>query len=329
MIAVRFREFGPPSVLRAEETADPRPGPGQLLVRVVAAGVTYVDTQIRAGRPPWSGGLPPLPMMPGNGVEGTVVEVGPQVHSSLIGRRVAGPTGGSGGYAELAIVRADEAIIVPDELAEGHAVALLADGRTALALIRAIAPSHTDRVLVTAAAGGVGGLLIQLARAAGVKSVIAVASDERKLSHARALGADVAVDYTRPGWDHQVGPVDVVFDGVGGVIGRTAFELTAPRARLALFGMSSGSYTEFQPAELVSRGVQAIGGVQLGPAPDNRMLSKHAIAAAAAGDLIATVGQTFPLDRAADAHTAMESRTALGKTLLLCGTHATMEAASA
>src|SRR6185312_3541191 len=204
---------------------------------------------------------PRPPFIPGNGVGGTVIAVGAGVDSSLVGQRVVTSTGGSGGYAERVAVDAAGLIPVPTALDLLDAVALLADGRTALALAHVTRIGSGDRVLVTAAGGGVGSLLIQLARNAGAGTIVAAAGNERKLALAHDLGADVTVDYRQPDWPDLVRNasggtgIDVVFDGVGGSIGRSAFELTAPGGRYVVFGLSSGSLTEVSLADIFSRGV--------------------------------------------------------------------------
>src|SRR4051812_44033002 len=137
MRAVVMHEFGPPSVLVPEEVPDPAPGPHQVVVDVEAANITFVETQVRAGRPPNPSMLPALPAILGNGVGGAVARVGEQVDPELIGRRVVASLGGTGGYAQSAVAEAAALIDVPDALSTSEAVALLADGRTALMLMRA------------------------------------------------------------------------------------------------------------------------------------------------------------------------------------------------
>lgn len=229
MRAVQLHEYGPPERLEPVELPDPVPGPDEVLIDVELASVTFVETQIRAGRPPSPAMLRELPVVLGNGVGGVVA-----------GRRVVSSLRGSGGYAERVAVPADAPIEVPDGLSMSDAVALLADGRTALMMLRAAEVRPGETVLVEAAAGGVGSLLVQLARNAGAR-VVAAAGGERKLDLARSLGADLAIDYTRGGWGEQIrewarGAVDVVFDGVGGPIARAAFELLGPGGRMASFG---------------------------------------------------------------------------------------------
>jgi len=323
MRAVWMREFGPPEVLVAGEAPDPSAGPDQVVVRVAAIGIPFVETQVRAGHSPRVGAEPRPPIIPGNGVGGTVIAVGDDVDPELIGRRFVTSTGGSGGYAEQVAVAAAGLIPVPDELDMLDAVALLADGRTALALARAAHIGAGDRVLVPAAGGGVGTLLIQLARNAGAGTIVAAAGSEEKRALARELGADQAIDYRQPDWTDQArrangdAGFDVVFDGVGGTIGRAAFELTAPGGRYVIFGLSSGSLTEASLADIMFRGIIAIGGPQIRSAAQLRDLSADALREAAAGRLRPVIGQTFPLDQAAGAHAAIERRTTIGKTLLI------------
>jgi NADPH2:quinone reductase len=255
-------------------------------------------------------------MIPGNGVGGRVSEVGPAVDQALLGRLVVSTTGGSGGYAELVAVEAAGPIAVPDGLGLAEAVALLADGRTALALVRLAAPQAGETVLVEAAAGGVGSLLVQLARNAGAR-VIGVAGGPRKLALAAELGADVTVDYSQAGWADRLKAetIDLVFDGVGGAVGRAAFELVRPGGRFSSFGLSSGAFTQILPAEAAEKNISVIRGGPLSP-EGMRELTRAALAEGAAGRLRPVIGQTFPLERAAEAHAAIESRATIGKTLL-------------
>jgi NADPH:quinone reductase len=320
MRQVRIDRFGGPEELYLVEVPDPQPSPGQVVVRTAAAGITFIETQMRAGRSPrpGPGSVPPLVL--GNGVEGEITAVGAGVDPILLDRRVVTATGGFGGYADQVVVNADDPIPIPNGLPLGTAVALLADGRTALALIRAAAIVGTDRVLFTAAAGGVGTLLVQLARAAGAKLMVGAAGSERKLAVARELGADLAVDYTKDGWVDQIrkatGGIDVAFDGVGGTLGRAAFGLVEPGGRFLRYGAASGAMTDV--GDFPPPGVTLIAGHTLVKSPeDNRALVEQALAEAAAGRLRPVIGQTFPLSRAADAHAAIEARTTIGKTVLI------------
>ena len=315
MRAVVLREFGPPAGLVVDQLPDPQPGPGQALVAVQLASVTFVETQIRAGRPPHPAMAPALPVVPGNGVGGRVAAVGAGGDPALVGRRVVTTTGGTGGYAERAVVAADALIEVPDELAMADAVALLADGRTALALVEAVAPQPGETVLVLAAGGGVGSLLVQLAVAAGARGV-AAAAGPRKGELARELGAELAVDYAQAGWTARAGEVDAVFDGVGGPLAAAAFDLVTLGGRFCSFGMASGAFSPITDAVAADFGVTLVRAITLTP-ERQRTLSERALALAAAGRLRPLVGQTFALDRAGDAHAAIESRATIGKTLLV------------
>jgi NADPH2:quinone reductase len=316
MWEVRLDAFGGPEELHLVEVPDPEAGRGQVLVRTAAAGITFVETRVRAGRPPWPGPGPALPVVLGNGVEGEVIGVGEEADPSWLGRRVVTATGGFGGYADRVVVDATAPIPVPAGVGLGEAVALLADGRTALGLVRAVSLAPGDRVLVTAAAGGVGTLLVQLARAAGVKQLVAAAGGERKLALAAELGADVTVDYTKPGWADALEGLDVAFDGVGGRVGTDLLAAMAPGGRLLIYGGAGGPMT--QPDEVTARGLTLVPGHTVIRSPeDNRALVEQALAMAAAGSLRPVIGQRFPLARAADAHRAIEARQTVGKTILI------------
>ncbi|WP_433327889.1 zinc-binding dehydrogenase [Spirillospora sp. CA-294931] len=315
MRAVWLKEFGGPEVLSVGDAPDPVAGPGQALVEVAFANITFVETQARSGAPgPFT---LELPVIPGNGVGGVVRAVGEGVDAGLVGRRVISGMGGSGGYAELAAVDAAGLFEVPEALGLDEAVALLADGRTATMMARAVDPKPGERVLVEAAAGGVGTLLVQLAAAAGA-TVVAAAGGARKLDVARGLGAHEAVDYTVPGWAREVDGVDVVLDGVGGEIGRAAFGLLRPGGRMVSFGLSSGEWAGISDEDAAGRGATIVRPGR--PTPElMREYTESALAEAAAGRLRPVIGQRFPLERADEAHRAMETRATVGKTLLEVG----------
>ena len=315
MRAVWLREFGAPEVLTLGEAPDPVAGPGQVVVAVEFVNITFVETQFRAtGAGPFA---VTLPMIPGNGVGGVVASVGPGVAPELVGTRVITGTGGAGGYAERVAVDADVVFRVPDEVALDTAVALLADGRTATMMTRAAAVQPGERVLVEAAAGGVGSLIVQLARAAGAR-VVAAVGGSRKAEVVTELGAEVVVDYTDGGWPKRVrdavGAVDVVFDGVGGEIARTAFELLDRGGRMVSFGLASGSWAKIGEDEAAARDVTLVR-PSATPA-ELRAYTESALTEAAEGRLRPIIGQRFPLEQAAAAHAAIQSRATVGKTLL-------------
>jgi NADPH2:quinone reductase len=304
MRAVWVPAFGPPEVLEMRSGADPEPGPDEVVVAVAAVSVTFIDTAARAGRMP--GRSVPPPYVPGNGVGGSVTLCGEGVDPSWLGRRVVTQTGGTGGYASLVAVPAAGLIAVPDAVSLNDATALLADGRTAVGLFEAASPQPGDRVLVLAAAGGVGSLLVQLGANAGA-TVVAAAGDAHKLDLARSLGATQAVDYA------ELPVVDVAFDGVGGVIGAAALRAVRPGGRFVQYGLASGAPTVIDRDDVTVLGFAVLGAI----APRAATLSAQALDLAAAGKLRPVVGQTFPLDEAAAAHRAIEARATVGKTLLI------------
>jgi NADPH2:quinone reductase len=308
----RIDRVGGPEVLVPATAPDPVAGPGEVVVDVHWAGVTFADTRLRAGAPGPFAGTPPL--VPGNGVAGAVAEVGAGVDPALAGTRVVTATGGAGGYAERVAVPAEGLVPVPDGLGLDAAAALLADGRTALLLARAAGVRAGERVLVEAAAGGLGTVLVQVARDAGAR-VVAAAGGADKLALARSLGAEEAVDYRRPGWAGEVGPVDVAFDGVGGAVGRDAFGLVAPGGRMVTYGAASGEWATPSPEQAARRGVTLVAPGR--PAPVAlAALTAEALAMAVAGRIRPVIGARVPLERAADAHAALEARATMGKTLL-------------
>ncbi|HEX6745460.1 MAG TPA: zinc-binding dehydrogenase [Solirubrobacteraceae bacterium] len=325
MHAIRLHAFGPAANLRYEEVADPRPGPGQARIAVTVAGVHLIDTALRAGRPMGRLALPDLPMIPGREVAGVVDAVGPQVDEQWVGRRVVGHLGlASGGYAELAVREAEALHTVPDDLADDAAVAMIGTGRTALAILEVAALTADDVVLVTAAAGGLGSLLVQAARNAGA-TVVGVAGGPSKVQRVAQLGATVAVDYAAPDWSDAVRAalgqraVTAALDGVGGALGRGALELLGPGGRLILFGFSSGAPTELSAGDLFARGITASAaiGARMAQRPGGqRELEEQALAAAADGRLVPIV-QRFALAQAVAAHEAIEGRATIGKTVLV------------
>ncbi|GAA3840367.1 zinc-binding dehydrogenase [Sphaerisporangium flaviroseum] len=321
MRVVRVERFGGPEELVVREVPDPVAGAGEVVIGVSAADTLFVETQIRSGyAKDWF--QVEAPYVPGSGVGGRVLGVGEGVDASWTGRDVVARAVG-GGYAEQVVVPVEALIPVPEGLGTRQAVALLADGVTGLSVFDAAEVKPGEWVLVTAAAGGMGILLVQLAHAAGAR-VAAAARGERKLALAREQGADLAVDYTEPGWDERVAEVtggkgpDVVFDGAGGDIGRAAYEITAQGGRFSAHGASTGGFTPIDPDDAGRRGISVRGlrNVQLSAA-ERKRLTERALSEAAAGRIRPVIGRTFPLDRAADAHAAIESREVLGKALLL------------
>ncbi|GAB3812128.1 hypothetical protein GCM10027605_53360 [Micromonospora zhanjiangensis] len=227
MRVIEVARFGGPEVLVPVEVPDPRPGPGEVVIDVAVADTLWVETMIRQGR-----GAPYFPVRPpyrpGVGVAGTVAVVGAGVDAGLVGRLVVSRTGEHGGYVERALVPAGGLIDVPDGVSARNAAALLHDGTTGAGLVDLVGVVAGERVLVTAAGGGLGAVLVQLAAAAGGR-VVAAARGAGKLARLRELGAEVTVDYADPDWARRVrdavGGVEVVFDGAGGDYGRAAYGL--------------------------------------------------------------------------------------------------------
>lgn len=322
MRAVEVTQFGGPEMLVATEVPEPVAGPGQLLVAVSFADTLFMDTQLRSGA--WQDHFPVRPpYVPGDGVAGTVTRVGPGVDRVWVGRTVVALTPGVGAYAEQAVARADQVVTVPDGLELKNAAALVHDGRTAYALAESTGVRAGEWVLVLAAAGGLGLVLVQLARGAGAR-VIGATRGQRKLDAVRAHGAEHVVDYGEPGWAEQVteatggrGP-DVVFDGAGGTIGQQALQIVASGARFSAHGASSGGFAAVDPDEVRRRRitVKGIEQAQLG-ADDGRRVTERALADAAADQIRPLIGQTLPLEKAREAHATIEARAVVGKTLLV------------
>jgi NADPH2:quinone reductase len=323
--AVRLHEFGPAENLIYEEVDDPQPADGQVRIAVTAAGVHLIDTTIRAGVQRGPQPLPELPTIPGREVAGVIDEVGAGVDEDWLGRRVVAYLGlASGGYAELAVREVDAVHALPDGVAEDAAVAMIATGRTTLGILEIARVVPADVALITAAAGGIGSLLVQAVRDTGARSV-ALAGGKAKVQRARELGATVAIDYAEPGWTEAVrealgdAQATVAFDGVGGDVGRGALELLGPGGRLILFGWSSGAPTRLSANDLYARGLTA--SAAIGPRILNRPgglrdLEQQALEALAEGRLVPVV-QRFALADAAAAHTALETRATVGKAILV------------
>lgn len=321
MKAVMAKSFGGPEVLHTTEIPDPIAGPGDVVIAVSVVPILMLETQVRSGWGVEYFGAEP-PYVPGRGVAGRVVSVGEATDPTWVGRRVVARTEG-GGYAERAVAPMEGLIPIPDGLGLPEAAALLHDGPTALGLADEASMQPEEWVLILAAGGGMGTLLVQLAHAAGAR-IVGAARGAKKLGLVRELGAEVAVDYSEDGWPGRVreatggaGPV-VVFDGVGGRIGREAFEITARGGRFSAHGASSGEFAGIDPQDAGRHGVRVTGieQVQFAPADAGRLV-KRAMSEAVAGRLRPILGRIFPLGRAADAHAAIEARNVAGKALLM------------
>lgn len=327
MKAIQLSRFGGTDALELVDLPTPVPGPGEVLVRVRAAGVNFAETLMRQDRYAMT---PPLPSVLGSEIAGTVESVGADVSGLEIGARVAGAMFAAnihfGGYAEFAIVPADYVVVLPDELSFEAATALMVQGLTAAYLVKQADPAGKT-VLVNGAAGGVGSLLVQLARRAGAKTVVAAASSEKKLAFAQALGADFGVDYTQPEWTEKLtgllggaGP-DIVYESVGGSIMMASLGVLAPLGQIVVYGALNIQQFDLGVPDLLGLIFknQSLTGFAVAP-----LLTPASLKAelgqlfdlAVSGELKVTINGTFPLAEAALAHQAIEERGTIGKLVL-------------
>ncbi|MDX6241590.1 MAG: NADPH:quinone reductase [Kribbellaceae bacterium] len=314
MRAIQVSRFGGPEVLDVVEVADPVPAPDEVLVEVAAAGVNYADTHRTEGS--YSGGTV-LPFIPGVEVVGRTPD----------GRRVLGPAFAGGGYAEVAVVPAGRVVAVPDEVADGDALALLVQGLTAWHVLRSsgrLAPG--DSVVVNAAAGGVGSLAVQLAKYFGAGRVIAAASTPEKRALAVRLGADVAVDSALDGYTDRVRaanddrPVDVVLDSTGGKTMLAGLDVLGGFGRLVTYGNAAREGRPLVDTGLLAESNRAVAGFWLRPAMDYPGAYHEPLAEllelTAAGTIRPLVGGNYPLADARRAHEDLLARSTTGKLIL-------------
>ncbi|WP_158373224.1 quinone oxidoreductase family protein [Cellulosimicrobium cellulans] len=325
MHAILATEPGGPDVLEPDEIPDPLPGPRDLLVRLSAAGVNFIDTYRRSGVYAM-----PFPHVPGSEGAGVVEAVGREVRDFAVGDLVAWASAPSS-YAELVVVPEAVALRVPDGVADEVAAALPLQGLTAHYLVTSTFPVLEGQdVLVHAGAGGVGLLLTQLAAARGARVITTVGTAEKE-ALSRAAGAAEVIRYTELGDLTTELPalvrdltggrgVHTVFDGVGATTFDASLASLRPRGGLALFGASSGPVPPFDPQRLNAAGSLFLTRPTLGHYTATRdELTRRAdelFAAVAAGTLDVRVGATYPLAEAAEAHRALEGRATTGKVLL-------------
>ncbi|NJP93608.1 zinc-binding dehydrogenase [Nonomuraea sp. FMUSA5-5] len=338
MKVVEVTKFGGPDVLVAKRAPEPVAGPGQVVIGVSVVDVMSIDAQLRAGwGRDWFPARPPF--VPGTGVAGRVISAGDGVEAGWVGRRVAALLPGGGAYAERAVAGVETVVAVPGEVPLWQAAALVQVGPAALSLVEAAELRPGARVLVTGAGGALGLALVRLASAAGAR-VTAAAHGPAKRAAALEAGAAQAVDYPEltgssggvrddgAGAGGSSGGIaarsfEVVFDGVGGEVGAAAFALVAPGGRFFAYGVPSGSVAPVDPAEAERRGVRLIGMEQVQFAPDEfRRLAERTFKEVAAGRLATAVGLVVPLERAAEAHAALQSRELVGKALLVASARA-------
>lgn len=321
MRAVRFEKTGGPEVLELVDIDTPEPKPGQVRVRHEAIGINFIDTYHRTGLYPVK-----LPCTPGGEAAGVVEALGEGVTSLKVGDRVA-YSGGFGAYAEANVVAADRAVRIPDGVDSRTAAASLLKGMTVEALLCRTYPVKAgETILVHAAAGGVGQIMVQWAKAIGAE-VIATVGSEAKAAKARALGADHVILYREQDVAAEVRRitggkgVPVAYDSVG----KDTFEGTlgslARRGLFVTFGNASGPVPPFAPGRLAQGGSLYL----TRPTLFDYIVTAEELTASAgalfemigSGKLKIEVGQTFALADARQAHEALEARKTVGASLLI------------
>jgi NADPH:quinone reductase len=327
MHAIQITEHGGPEVLKWTELPTPSPAKGEVLVRVDAAGVNFIDVYLRKGMY-----RTPLPAILGIEGAGTVEALGQEVSEVLVGDRVAwsdrvGATTPGGSYATHAVIPAARLVPVPSEIDTRVAAASMLQGMTAHYLSQATFPLRAGHTcLVHAAAGGVGLLLCQMAKAAGAR-VIGTVSTPEKASLARGAGADDTILYTSQDFEQETRRltsgrgVDVVYDSVGKTTFDKSLASLAPRGMLVLYGQSSGPVAPLDPQVLNAKGSLYL----TRPNHAHYVATRDELLARAsevlgwvkAGKLKVRIGATFPLRDAAEAHRALEGRSTTGKVLLV------------
>ncbi|MEU9545608.1 zinc-binding dehydrogenase [Streptomyces mirabilis] len=318
MRVVHVTEFGGPEVLSVVEAPEPQPGPDQVIVALAFADILFLDALIRSGGWATQHFARTPPFVPGTGGVGTVIAVGTGVERAWLGRRVLAAA--ETGYAEQIAVYVGQLLPVPDEVDDQTAAALLHDGATAAALDRLGEPKRGQWVLVTAAAGGAGSQLVQLAAQAGAR-VIAAASTGDKRAFAKKLGAEITIDYTQPGWDDQVrtvtgGGVGLAYDGAGGGLATATLSTVVDGGRLVTYGTTTG-FASLDYDDITRRGIDIITPVASGALTDEHLPNAaRALALGAEGRLRPVISAVYRLEHAADAHRDLEARKLIGKALL-------------
>lgn len=298
----------------------PSPKDGEAIVRIQLIGVNFIDVYHRTGLYPL-----PLPAVPGMEAAGTVVAIGPGVTEVTIGERVAWAMA-TGAYAEMAAVPAWRLVRLPGGVDTEQAAAVMLQGMTAHYLTHAVRPLQPgDTVLVHAAAGGVGLLLVQMAKRLGAR-VIGTVSTEEKERLAREAGADAVILYTRQDFEAEArrltdgGGVQVVYDSVGRDTFLKSLGCLARRGLLASFGQSSGPVAPFDPLLLSRKGSLFLTRPTLADyaATREEVLARagEVLGWVASGELAVRVATTLPLEKAAEAHRLLEGRKTTGKVLL-------------
>jgi NADPH2:quinone reductase len=322
MKAIRVHAPGGPEALRLEDVPQPVPGPGQVLVKIEAAGVNFIDVYQRSGLYRLA-----TPFTLGQEAAGVVVAVDPGVSDVKLGSRVA-YTGVQGAYAEFAAVPADRLVQLSDGLGTKQGAAALLQGMTAHYLTSSTYPLKPgDTCVVHAAAGGVGLLLCQIAKRRGAR-VIGTVSTAAKAALARAAGADEVIRYTEQDFEAEVkrlsggAGVQVVYDSVGKSTFEKGLNVLARRGMMVLYGQSSGPVVALDPQVLNQKGSLYLTRPTLqhyiATRADLLTRAGEVLEWIAAGALRLRIGLDLPLAQAAEAHRRLEGRQTTGKVLLTC-----------
>ena len=322
MRRVRYYAHGGPEVLTVEEAAVPEPGPGQVLIKTEASGLNYVDVQIRRETDSGSLYYRQVPFGLTGDVVGTVERVGAGAAPALVGTRVAALL--EQGCAEYVVADADWLVPVPAALDAGTASVLPTMGAVALGALRLGRIADGDAVLVTAAAGGIGHLAVQLARHLGARTVIAAVGSAAKAGFLKELGADATVDYCQPDWAAQVraaapGGVQVALDAAGGETLLGCVGLLTPFGRVVGYGAASGDWGSVPLLNLV--GLKSLSAFSLlayrAAAPGQVRADAAELTGLLESGQLRTVTKTLPLADIAAAHRAFEDRTVLGRLVVI------------
>jgi NADPH:quinone reductase len=319
MRAIQIKKTGGPEVMELVELPVPQPGAGQVLVKIEAVGVNFIDTYLREGRYPAE-----LPFIPGQEAAGTVVELGDGVSGFAVGDRVAW-NGTRGTYAEFACAPASDVLPIPDGMSFEQAAAVLLQGLTAHYLAYDTHPIRAgETVLVHAGAGGVGLLLTQMAKRLGAH-VLTTVSTEEKAELSRAAGADRVILYTTESFVEEVkrqtdgAGLPVVYDSVGKTTFDDSLKCLQPRGLLALYGASSGAVPPFDPIRLMAGSLYLTRPTLKDYVRTRSELERRAADVfgwVARGELQVRIGARYALGEAAQAHRDLAGRKTTGKVLL-------------
>ncbi len=319
MRAIQIKHTGGPEVMELVELPTPEPGTGQVLVKVEAAGVNFIDTYLREGRYPAE-----LPFTPGQEAAGTIAALGAGVSGFAVGDRVAW-NGTRGTYAEFACAPASDLLMIPDKMSFQQAAAVLLQGMTAHYLSHDTHPIRTgETVLIHAGAGGVGLLLTQMAKRLGAR-VLTTVSTHQKAELSRGAGADKVVLYTTESFVEEVkrqtdgDGLPVVYDSVGKTTFEDSLKCLRPRGLLALYGASSGPVPPMDPIRLMAGSLYLTRPTLKDYVRTRSELERRATDVfgwVARGELHVRVGGSYRLEEAAQAHRDLEGRKTTGKVLL-------------